>query len=278
MGMNYIHKIRNIIMHFDSAIKERFPLNLIRFGDGGVKFIHSFIFNDIDQLNSICKREGMPLNKVSKIIHMWSDAATYADYIDSPEIYFDGRFWPRMRTPKKDITKKTRERMLMWDDLYGRLEFENYNYCNPESNYLSVLRVDNWVNILDVMKNRKICIITAKTKIKAVLSSYGYDVDVIEIVGHNENQYENSYDKVMKYIEQKVNQYDLFLIAAGELGRIYSGRIKELGGRCFDIGFIIEFWLGQRIHTRLWPFMIRSCDNPLELKLTKKGQTYEKFI
>ena len=166
----------------------------------------------------------------------------------------------------------------MWDDLYGRLEFENYNYCNPESNYLSVVRTDGWRNILDIMKNRKICMITAKPEVKSILKLYGYDVDIIPIVGHYENQYDNSFQNVMEYIEQKANSYDMWLVAAGELGRLYSGRIKELGGRCFDIGFIAEFWCGQNIHPRLLPFMIRSLDNPLELKLTKEGKKYERFI
>lgn len=166
----------------------------------------------------------------------------------------------------------------MWDDLYGRLEFENYDYCNPESNYLSVLRVNGWPNILDVMKDRKICMITARPKVKAVLRTYNYDIDVVPIVGHFEDQYENSYHQVMEYIEQKANSYDLWLVCAGELGRLYSGRIRELGGRTFDLGFIAEFWLGQRIHPRLRPFMERSLNNGMELILTDEGKKYEEFI
>ena len=86
------------------------------------------------------------------------------NYIDSQEMYFDGRFWPRLRAAEKPMTKKTEERMLMWDDLYGRIEFENYHYCNPESNYLSVLQC-GWPNILDIMKNRKICLIILLTNL-----------------------------------------------------------------------------------------------------------------
>jgi len=101
---------------------------------------------------------------------------------------------------------------------------------------------------------------------------------VFIIVGHFEDQYTNSYEEVMKYIEQKANTYDMFLVAAGELGRLYSGRIKELGGRTFDIGFVAEFWLGQNIHPRLKPFMVRSATNKLELKLTSEGKKYKRFI
>ena len=276
--MNYIHKIRNILTHFDSSIKEKSSFCLIRFGDGAIKCIHSFLFRDIEQMSEISVREGIPLNEFPMLIEKWTSTARNSSYIDSQEMYFDGRFWPRMRKPTKGMTQKTKDRMLMWEDLYGRLEFENYNYCNPESNYLSVLRVDNWRNILDVMQDRKICMITAQPKVKSILSSAGYDVDVIPIVGHFENQYDNSYHQVMEYIEQKVNSYDMWLVAAGELGRLYSGRIKELGGRTFDIGFIAEFWMGENIHPRLKPFMIRSCCNPLELTLTFEGKKYERFI
>jgi hypothetical protein len=266
------------MIHLDSSIKEKNPFSLIRFGDGGVKAIHAYLFNDSEQLMIISKKEGIPLHKFSMLIEKWSKAARRSDYIDSQEMYFDGRFWPRLRKPAKGMTIKTKDRMLMWEDLYGRIEFENYNYCNPESNYLSVLRVDGWPNILDILKDRKICLITARPKVKSVLRRKNYDVDVVEIVGHYEDQYKNSFNRVMEYIEQKANSYDLWLVAAGELGRLYSGRIRELGGRCFDIGFIIEFWQGQDIHPRLKPFMCRSLNNSLELKLTEEGAKYRRFI
>jgi len=276
--MNYIHKIRNILTHLDSSIKEKSPFCLIRFGDGAIKCIHSYLYNDMMQIMEISKREGISLLKFPMMIEKWVSAAQKADYIDSQEMYFDGRFWPRLRNPEMGMSKKTKDRMHMWEDLYGRLEFENYNYCNPESNYLSILRVDGWKNILDVMRGKRICMITAKPEVKNVLSLAGYNVDVFTIVGHFEDQYTNSYEEVMKYIEQKANTYDMFLVAAGELGRLYSGRIKELGGRTFDIGFVAEFWLGQNIHPRLKPFMVRSATNKLELKLTSEGKKYKRFI
>lgn len=275
--MNYIHKIRNIIKHLDSCIKEKSSFSLVRFGDGGIKAIHAFLFRDLEQMNIICNKEGIPLDVYPEVMIKWGDLARNSNYIDSQEMYFDDRFWPRLRKLNKPMTEKTRRRMLLWHDLYGRLEFDNYNFCNPESNYLSVLNC-GWSNILDIMKDRRICIITAKPYVKSILSSLGYDVDIVPIVGHYENQYENSYHSVMKYIEQKANSYDLWLVAAGELGRLYSGEIKRCGGRCFDIGFIIEFWMGQSIHPRLKPFMTRSLTNRLELKLTDVGRKYERFI
>jgi len=67
-------------------------------------------------------------------------------------------------------------------------------------------------------------------------------------------------------------------VAAGELGRIYSGLIKENGGRCIDIGFVIEFWLGFELHPRLEIFMKRSEDNYLEAKLHERGLQFRRHI
>ena len=97
--MNYIHKIRNIIRHLDSSIKERSSFSLIRFGDGGIKAIHSFLYRDVDQLIIISDKEGIPLNEFPMLIKKWSITARKSDYIDSQEMYFDGRFWERLRKP-----------------------------------------------------------------------------------------------------------------------------------------------------------------------------------
>jgi hypothetical protein len=243
------------------------PFSHIRFGDGGIKFLHAILFNDTNQLRTICKREGLPANKLNEIFELWGYFARQADFIDTPEVYFDGCFWPRMRTPGKGMTIQTEERMRMWKDLYHRSEFDNENYCNPESNYLMVVKMGNAKNLLNIMAGRKVCIITARPEVKKVLS--GYNVDVIKIVGHNENQYKNSFDDVTDIIKKTASNYDLWLVAAGELGRIYSGMIKEHGGRVVDIGFVIEFWLGTKLHPRLELYLNRKVFSPLELTLTQ---------
>ena len=100
----------------------------------------------------------------------------------------------------------------------------------------------------------------------------------MEIVGQYENQYRKSFDNVIKIIKENAQRYDFWLVAAGELGRIYSGCIKECGGRSIDIGFIVEYWLGQSIHPRLKLFMEENFYNKLELKLTKEGIKFLRYI
>jgi len=181
-----------------------------------------------------------------------------------------------MKKPGKKINEATEIKMRNWKELYSGAEFDNKNYCNPESNYLMLLKREGRRNLLDVMKGRRICLITAKPEVENVL--YNFDVDVLQIVGHYENQYRNSFEKVVDTIKSRAREYDFWMVAAGELGRLYSGIIKESGGRTIDIGFVVEFWLGEEIHPRLKSFLRRSCGNSLELKLTDVGSSYDDYI
>ena len=271
-----IYGIDDILWKLDNCIRYNIPFSHIRFGDGGIKFLHCVLYNDTKQLGIIVKKEGIPAFKVDEIFELWGYYSRRADFIDTPEVYFNGEFWPRKRSPLKGITPKTRERLLMWPDLYDRAEFDNNSYCNPESNYLMILRRFGKKNIFDLMKGRKICIITVFPEIQGVLKDY--DVDIVTIVGHYKNQYKNSFNNVIEKIKETATDYDFWLVAAGELGRIYSGYIKQCGGRTLDIGFVIEYWLGGTIHPRLHTYINTSLYNPLELTLTDEGKKYEGYI
>jgi hypothetical protein len=271
-----IYKVSDILNKLEHCIVNKKPFSHIRFGDGGIKFLHAMLFDDGKQLGIISKREGLPAEKLNEIFELWGYFARQADFIDTPEVYFNGNFWPRMRTPHKGMTIQTEERMRMWKDLYHRSEFDNENYCNPESNYLMVVKMGNHKNLLNMMGRRKVCIITARPEVKKVLR--GYDVDVIEIVGHYKNQYKNSFGNVIDIIKESAKRYDFWLVAAGELGRIYTGTIKENGGRAIDIGFVIEFWLGTELHPRLELYLKRKVFSPLELTLTQFSHCFSGAI
>ena len=68
----------------------------------------------------------------------------------------------------------------------------------------------------------------------------------------------------MDIIKQKSNCYDFWIVCAGELGRIYSGFIKSMGGRSIDMGFVLEYWLTGEIPERLIPFLKPNPENKLE--------------
>jgi hypothetical protein len=274
-----IYRVKHILKKLEDCIESNTPFSHIRFGDGGLKYMAAVLNGDLEGLSIILQKEGLPTNRVVEILELWGYYARQADFIDSPQVYMDGYFWPRIKGKTKDISEDTSKKLITWDNYYSRCEIDNENCCNPESNYLMTLRLEkNRKNLLDVMANRKICIITARPGIKETLRSFGYDVDIIQIVKQYENHYDNCFKNTVYQIRQRANDYDFWLVAAGELGRIYSGLIKEHGGRTIDIGFVIEFWMGWDLHPRLEAFIKRNSDNYLETKLTANGKIFKRYI
>jgi len=274
-----IYRVKDILNKLENCIENNIPFSHIRFGDGGLKYMAAVLNCDLISLKIILSKEGLPANRIVEILEMWGYYVRQADFIDSPEVYFNGYFWPRVKTKNKEINEGTANKLLRWKDYYDRWEFDNENYCNPESNYLMTLRISkDQKNIIDVMKDRKVCIITARPAIKNKLINAGYNVDVVQIVKQYEDQYKRSFKDVVYQIRERADKYDFWLVAAGELGRIYSGLIKECGGRTIDIGFVIEFWLNDALHPRLDLFMKRNPNNNLETVLTAKGKIFKEYI
>ncbi len=271
-----IYKIEDIFLKLENCIKYKKSFSHIRFGDGGIKFIDCILTGKFEQIEIINKKEGLPRSKVVEMFELWGYYARHADFIDTPEVYFNNTFWPRVKDAHKSINELTRIKMMDWAKLYLRSEFDNDNYCNPDSNHLMIIRRPGHRNLLDVMKGRKIALITAKPEVGGLLKDYS--VDIIEIVGHYENQYKNSFHEVMDIIKYEANNYDFWMVAAGELGRIYTGSIKENGGRVIDIGFIVEFWIDGYLHPRFERFLMNSNQNRFELLLTEEGKEYDNWI
>jgi len=270
--------VSDILTKLENAIRFKLPFCHVRFGDGGLKFLHAILFKDQPQLSVILKKEGIPFSKVLDIFYLWGKCARLADCIDTPEVYLNGSFWERVKKENKPINQTTKTKLQMWRYLYRQSEFDNEVFCNPESNYLMILR-DLPLTIVDLMRKYKICIVTARPEVKAVLSNYGIKkVDIIPIVGQWQEHYNRCFKKVMKEISRTAKYYDFWIISAGEIGRIYSGHIKECGGRSVDLGFVVDFWVDNQIHPRLLPFAVPSISSKLLLTLTWKGKKYLKNI
>jgi len=75
-----------------------------------------------------------------------------------------------------------------------------------------------------------------------------------------------------------VNRGDLFLVAAGFLGKIYCNEIKKKGGIGIDIGSIADMWLGH--NTRFEHEHSRSVGVKLDLDLLRKKTfpAYKKVV
>ena len=271
-----ITKTKQILIELNFAIKNKSSWSLLRMGDGGLKLIHAFVHNEEKQLLEISKQEGIPLHLFKDILNFWKISANNCNYIDSPAVYFTNEFWDRTRGRKKKMSQQTLLKLKNWKEIYSSIGIENNNYCNPEINFLMCLTKFGSYSLPKIMENKKICCISARNDINKVLSKY--DIDVLRIPGKNENQYQYSFLKVVEKITTDSCKYDLWLIAAGELGRIYPGLIKFGGGRALDIGSLIDFWCTKEIPLRLKPY-IQSVDNdPLKLTLTKDGREFRKFL
>jgi len=271
-----VAQVKEIITRLESCIASKTPFSLIRWGDGGIKMMEAILHNDQDQLKHIVEKEGIPKNKMVEVFKLWGYFARQADYIDTPYVYYSGDFWPRQKK-KGPITKQTDTKLRNWIDLYNDSEFDNVSFCNPEVNYLLCLKVGNRKNLLNVIKNKKIRIITPFEQLKKTLNGI-CDVTITPIVKQYENHYDNSFLDVINDIELNANKFDIWLISAGELGRIYTGMIKLYGGRAIDMGFVSEYWIHGDLHERLQLFMKQSSKNPLEFVLTDEGKKYQKGI
>jgi hypothetical protein len=266
-----IYQVKDILDKLENAIKYKLPFSHIRFGDGGLKFIYAMLVGDRKELISISEKEGLPYKYLDNIFYLWGRSARCADFIDTPEVYFNNTFWPRV-----GMSTKTEKKMREWKFYYDNAEFDNEKYCNPESNYLMIIKEDGRRNLFDVIKNKKICIISIFPELRNLL--YPLNVEVVEIVPKYKKQFDKSFKYVIDKIKNQATYYDVWLVAAGELGRIYSGTIKECGGRAVDIGAIVDTWVSKKLTYRMRPFLIPNTSFPLELVLTDKGKKYGAFI
>ena len=271
-----VTKVKDIILRLEKCIASKTPFSLIRFGDGGIKMIEAILHNNETQLDQIIKKEGIPKDKMVEVFKLWGYFARQADYIDTPYVYYSGDFWERLKK-NKPISSQTDKKLRAWIDLYNDSEFNNLSFCNPEVNYLLLLKMGNRKNLLNIIRRKKIRIITPFSQLETIFKPI-CDVSVLKIVKQYEDHYNNSFDIVIKDIEQNAKKYDLWLISAGELGRIYTGMIKLLGGRAVDIGFMSEYWVKGDLHERLQLFMVKNPKNDLEFILTDEGKKFQKGI
>lgn len=276
----YINTVQEILNKLNSCIVRNTPFNLTRFGDGGLKLVRAFLTQKQKGLDLISEKEGLPKEKIHHILKLWVKYANQADFIDSPEVYFNGFFWPRIKkTNREPISQGTYQLLAGWKRIYKSIGITNTNYCNPEFNYLCMVKRDNETStLIDIIKDAKIAYITACPRAVKFLKTKKLNIDLIHIVGQFQNHYEESFHHVIKEIQKKATSYDVWLVSAGELGRIYSGVIKEMGGRCVDMGFMAQMWSGHQLHPRLQRYLKVSPEDRLYLEFQMEGKNYAKYI
>jgi len=278
--MTKIYTVGEIFSELEDCITQKKPFSLIRYGDGGIKLLHSYFYKDKQELDKTCKKEGLLHHIIPEVIKLWGIYGSKANFIDHPEVFLLDNFWGQCKKGPAKISEKTLLRIKMWKELYqlAGFDIENSRYCNPEVNYLMCLNRSTQKSILDIMRGHTICIITAQPRIKQKLAISGFKTDIITIVPQYQNHFIKNFHLVIKEINKRARDYDLWLIGAGELGRVYSGRIKDMGGRTVDMGFALDYWVSGKIPVRLRDFVKRDRKNSLLLTLTNEGKPFEKSI
>ncbi|GAG08593.1 unnamed protein product, partial [marine sediment metagenome] len=105
-----VARVGQILHQLEVCIVRKRPFSLIRFGDGGVKLLHAYYYNDREQLELISEKEGLPLDNITKIVQLWARYARSANFIDSPGVYFTDRFWGKYKKNLKLASEKTIKR------------------------------------------------------------------------------------------------------------------------------------------------------------------------
>lgn len=236
--------IEKIIDDIEQVVVNKLPFSLIRFGDGGLKFIRAY-FNKVP-LDAIARKEGIPLWFIDKLIKGWKRAANEADYIDSPIVYLEDKIFSK----RSKVSAGTFALMGRWIEVYELIGFKNKNFCNPEIGYM-VFAENSVKNLLPILEESNICCITSYYEIEDILEGYAKSVTVKLIPEHFGNHYDVCFKAIMEEIREEANDYDLWLIGAGELGRLYSGKIKRCGGRALDIGKVFDVWATRVINKRM---------------------------
>jgi len=269
------YMVDEILTDLENHIIKKEPFSLIRFGDGGIKFMHAVQYGDEHQVEIIIEKEGMPINKSKDIVRLWVEYANKSNYIDLPDIYYTRKFWGKFKKAGKRASLKTKLKLKKWRSLYLHVGIKNRQLCNPEVHYLMCMKNGLYKNLLDILSDLNVCCICTCPE---VAEKVPFRMTTLKIAGMYEDQHKNSFTPTVKFIREKATKFDIWLVSAGELGRIYTGFIKEMGGVSIDFGFMVDYWNDGFLPTRVDKFIEPDPDNSLELKLTDKGNKYREYI
>ena len=246
---NKIYTTEEILKDLDNHIKNKLPFSTIRFGDAVYGMLASYLCPDvIDKdkwkmprgkkiADSIMGQLTIPSDIRMNMIKRVVIAANNANYCDSYVAY-------SLLNSAKGVGIIGKN----WKAIHEGSGITNDKYCNCFLHYFSI--VEGELNLFDIMKNRKIFCISNQVQITDRLKtkSQAHTIDSYKIPrrGRKGEHYRKHYKKIMGIIRKNSKMYDLFLIGAGFLGKIYCDEVKRCGGRSFDSGRLFDFWGGLR--------------------------------
>lgn len=244
----YIYGTEEILRDLNEHIINKEPFSTVRFGDGCYGIVASYFCPDLivggkwsggqdnKIVQSVLRQLGVPVQNRFDIVKKVVWAANNANYIDSYDAFLT-ELSPRQVGP---LASK-------WKEIHKYAGIGNVSYCSPFLHYFSV--VENEYNLFDVMKKRTIFCISHNVYItpKLRILSNAKEIHSYQIPRRGKKlHYTKHFNYIVNLIEEEATNYDLFLIGAGLLGKIYCGLIKEHGGRAFDAGRLFDLWAGKR--------------------------------
>lgn len=238
-----------ILNDLEEHIQQKKPFSIIRYGDAIYGIIASFRAPKLIDRGKWKDRKGLTASnnimgqltihpyKREQVVSQLIKAAEEANYCDS----FDAYFHLNTRKGVGILGEK-------WKDIHEAAGITNDKYCSAFVHYFSI--IDGEMNLFELMKGRRIFCISNQTQIVTRLQKVS-KAKVIKSYriprrGRKGGHYKLHYRKVMKFIRNNAKKYDLFLVGAGLLGKLYCAEIKRQGGRAFDAGRIFDFWGGKR--------------------------------
>jgi len=261
-----LYNLNHILKDIEYHLNNKKPFSLVRLGDGDIKLLHSACQGIVH--NDKFRRQGIPGSDLNIVIQIYRKSCNNANYISSFDVYFDGNFWSRKSS------SGTRKKLESWKKIYKKIGIQNQSYCNPEIGFLLFLR--SKYNLFNLIKDKKICLITCFKSIELKLRKLNYDVNTILIPKIYSNHY-SKYKPNKLLIKSSIEKNDIFLIGAGGLGKGYSKVIKRNGGIAIDIGQVFNSWAGSVIPPRISKYM-KLNEKDLTFRFTKIGEKFREWI
>ena len=258
--------LSQVVRDIEYSVNNKKPFSLIRFGDGGLKLIERY-YNG-ESLDSISNKEGIPLSFFDELISGWKKYANEANYIDSPLFYMGDDIFSK----RNKVSTKTKNLMARWEEIYGKIGFTNPNICNSEIGFM--LFTENAKrNLIDLLGFNSVCCITNFHEARKILLPYVDGVTIKLIPGFFGDFYNARYESLVAEIKREATKYNLWLVGAGELGRLLTGLIKEHGGVAIDIGKVFDVWVNRKINKRMKKILRLSDKHRLMFTIGDPSET-----
>jgi len=244
-----IHETNIILKNLQQHIKKGKPFSNIRLGDAcnivlGLVLV-SGKFKKLMQMDGAGRsynrkivrgRIGIPPKELHIICKRLVKYCNEANYIDNLYLTKDMN---RHRHPYEQRIYS------LWERSHKLLGIHNQNYSSPLLNHWSVVEGDK--NLYQIMKGKRVYFINnAAPIVMRKFRKHCSKIGGIRTLPIPKKQFHSGqFEEIQETIEKEVDNYDLFLIGAGILGKIYCGYVKELGGVAFDVGRVFKMWKGK---------------------------------